>query len=907
MRFLPKSKLLRACLLIVVIAALFMGGLYVAFLREIGAARGGWQPPDVEKMRREGKVLDAAIPAGAMTLFMRRLECNLLADGRASSEAAPVKKEVAELFSSPFARWSTFPRGVGGTRMNPGGTEENVDDDDLGAESGKNNGSPGPPGEEEDTPAFQLSLALSGLWGLNATYAGKSSRLPATAAPGERKGAEAGKGERGERIKSPPCSYSGQSEGSLGRGNDPLAPVKGWFNVARYRGESAWVERDIAEMKDRVLMGVSPVSGRIWKQRGLHTNKGFEEMEEILAVVIEAVRLVVGDGDDDGPGERMKMVFKDGRQVVRGFGEELENMEDSNLLMEVWEEFYFSYLEYVVNKAHKWILSTLDAAMELKIEELLREHKEWPAVMGGGDPDNLDGLSALTEKLVAIHVTRMAVDYQLLVAREVFRKYAGDEVRGFPANAVDWRKYRPELPLDGLRDVIGLPMDGETRKKVVSQRWQVLATGLLGKSGLPETAVNSSEGYVEVMRVMEMAGQRLREEVRATMVQGKEDVWVSVLRERMGMGVFGCGEPAVGEGNDNNSPEPSPSSPSSSSRQFDTWGFVGYRLDYSHSKADWEIFEQRFEDATISHCGEDSNIPSGLRGACRVRWIDGRDVGLEEANDVEGAKNHYDSLITDESRKMYIPSNVFLVADGDSIASFLRDGGKGADDNYDEKKKDEQQRDGLDGSSGYVVVVSKRFDDSAATINATATSLPVPHPHPLPAGGEQQQQQQQQQHVPTMRTIQIHGPPITPRHHSQGYSGSVKMVSETLFHDLFPGLLVHGDPQYLREFWANALLHPNEVYVGPLGRTRSKNMLAELSAERRGLYRYQGSSGGIEGEGDGHSDGWDGGVPDEETMMFRRAFTGTVRKGRAGNGPLDEILSVAAAEASGRERGHGEL
>ena len=50
-----------------------------------------------------------------------------------------------------------------------------------------------------------------------------------------------------------------------------------------------------------------------------------------------------------------------------------------------------------------------------------------------------------------------------------------------------------------------------------------------------------------------------------------------------------------------------------------------------------------------------------------------------------------------------------------------------------------------------------------------------------------------------------------------GYNGSVKVIADLLFPELFPGFLTHGH-KFLDMVWSDALVHPHLVYEGYLTR-----------------------------------------------------------------------------------------
>ncbi|KAK0713455.1 hypothetical protein B0T26DRAFT_648853 [Lasiosphaeria miniovina] len=209
--------------------------------------------------------------------------------------------------------------------------------------------------------------------------------------------------------------------------------------------------------------------------------------------------------------------------------------------------------------------------------------------------------------------------------------------------------------------------------------------------------------------------------------------------------------------------------------KYDSWGFVGYRLWYRQSAAEWERFISKFNH-DVAGWGAGVAGVDEVKSRAEIRWVDGSEHGIAEG-DVEGARQHFKTLQESGCGGLNTPP-AFLVADQMSIDAYLQDG-------Y-----------AVPGQGRQLIDEA----DLAPFVTLAAATKPEAN-RPGPISGS------------------------LPR-----FDGTVRVLGSVLLDDVW-----HSVPHLsVEDLWRIAVLHPSEVYVGVVTESQVKNWAASNKSEDGG-------------------------------------------------------------------------
>ncbi|KAK4209002.1 hypothetical protein QBC37DRAFT_60435 [Rhypophila decipiens] len=387
---------------------------------------------------------------------------------------------------------------------------------------------------------------------------------------------------------------------------------------------------------------------------------------------------------------------------------------------ELWAEFFFSRVEFMTTRAHQWYMSHANA-LHAQLVEMLRTQPPQAGDPRGGTRNQLE---VLVQR-------RTKAELSLLIPLTGFKNPLAHWKRLSSPPIVNWTYH--------LNARGAFPIPAGTYPQDVGQRETVFTTRL---QHLLQAQGNGSDDAIRRQTQAWAALDQVSSEMRGNMsvipTPITEELWVTCLKARMTR---------------------------SSDQQLVTythWGFVAYRLDYSHSHEEWSSFLAKFNSdvSAWAEAGNEEHVlgASSIKQSCKITWLDGRDHGIPE-NDIPAARRHFASLCETKSpliNSLLLAGDVFLVADRGAISSYLNPPSLPGQESIDTS----------DLKSHIVLVQGSNFNAEQAARDKEAP----------------------------------------------GYSGLVWVAGCALFEDVFPGLFMTlYEPKQL---WNISACHPGGVYLG---------------------------------------------------------------------------------------------
>ncbi|KAK3395238.1 hypothetical protein B0H63DRAFT_386195, partial [Podospora didyma] len=502
----------------------------------------------------------------------------------------------------------------------------------------------------------------------------------------------------------------------------PDALLSGGF--ARYQGLQ-FVDHELHFAKSRLWHGLMPLSDRRWQEKELDLPANFDEALEYLDLACNGFLFFSMESTLRG----MRDVYNKGYDIFQGFDNALAALyrvrgvpPPAVGVSDLWTEFFFAHVAFI-------------ALSQLPAGEVVSEAR--PA-----------GLF-LTRRFMATCDTLIKADCSILIPLVGFKNELPHWRYLSHPPVVNWARY------DSAQRLPGFPKNYPQR--VVAYRgraWLLMQQArqamMLARQDR-EDEVDESSNSVPLTIVTQCLGLARKELRGVETMEIREELWVSTLKESLG-------------GRSVQTPAAVPP------RIYTKWGFVGYRLHYGHSAAEWTAFLELFKNDVVNWGAGIAGVDE-IKSKCKIKWIDGRDHGITEG-DVEAAKRHYKSLLGENDAQrspaisdMFTADAVsFLVADKPSIDSYLT------------TQQLSGQEDLIDAADlgGFITVAG--HDADISLVSGVA---------------------------PRSQTT----------NDSPGFDGTVRVLGAVLFDDIWPSLHTRVNP--LKAFWPIAMAHPLCVYTGP--------------------------------------------------------------------------------------------
>ncbi|KAK4206314.1 hypothetical protein QBC37DRAFT_381219 [Rhypophila decipiens] len=506
----------------------------------------------------------------------------------------------------------------------------------------------------------------------------------------------------------------------------------------RFEGLSM-VDYELAFNKQRAWGGLVPLSDRRLKEKGMDQLDDSLPPKRFLYAIdhLEKTDVFLYFNIPERLGKMRKAYNRvydhlaQFDQALASYYAQRQETRDPNFqgkAAQLWAEFFFSRVEFMTTRAHQWYMSHANA-LHAQLVEMLRTQP--PQV---GDPRG--GTRNQLEMLVQ---RRSKAELSLLIPLTGFKNPLAHWKHLSAPPIVNWTYH--------LHARGALPIPAGTYPQDVAQRETVFANRL---QHLIDTQGNSSDDAIRRQTQTWAALDQVSSEMRGNMsvipTPITEELWITRLKARMARY---SDQPLV---------------------TYTHWGFVAYRLDYSHSDEQWSSFLAKFNSDTSAWAGTGNEETvlgaSSIKQSCKITWLDGREHGIPE-NDIPAARRHFTSLRESKSpliNSLLFPHDVFLLADRDAIDSYLNPPSLSGQDWIDT----------TDLKSHITLIQGAGFNAEQAARDKEAP----------------------------------------------GYSGLVWVAGCALFEDVFPGLFMTlYEPKQL---WNISACHPGGVYLGaPLARYQS--------------------------------------------------------------------------------------
>ncbi|KAM7218637.1 hypothetical protein V8F06_005956 [Rhypophila decipiens] len=402
---------------------------------------------------------------------------------------------------------------------------------------------------------------------------------------------------------------------------------------------------------------------------------------------------------------------------------------------DLWAEFFFSQVEYMTTCTHQWYMNHANAMHAQFIEEL----RTAPPRTGPPPPTG-NPVDHVLRKLDTLMQHRRKAEYSFLIPLTGFKNTLPHWRHVSSPPLVNWTEHISaggRLPIPAGSGTY--PQDPIQREAIMINRHQYLLTELV-KASNPEARIDNGrlEGggdtgvlvHQQIWQALDQAASELRgTPLIPTPIT--EELWITNLRCRLAH------------------PEPTP--------QYTRWGWIAYRLDYSHSDEEWTTFLERFT-TDIDKWSVEGNVlgSESVKSSMEITWLDGREFNLAE-NDMAAARAHFKSLKESKSPLVdkFLLAPAFLVADETAVSSYLNPPVLPGQDYIDAADL-----------LPHIVLVQDKFDAPRAANDRDAP----------------------------------------------GYEGFVHVAGSLLMEDVFPGLFM--TMYQMKDMWNIAASHPTGLYLG---------------------------------------------------------------------------------------------
>ncbi|PWY95936.1 hypothetical protein BO94DRAFT_507372 [Aspergillus sclerotioniger CBS 115572] len=387
------------------------------------------------------------------------------------------------------------------------------------------------------------------------------------------------------------------------------------------------VGKNIHSVKTRLWEGMVPMSAARWQDKGLSEREYFDTACEYLTAVITAFEYLNN--------HQVRANLRDGFNLISdhlGMFEEALNVkrrERGQKLLDLrglWEEFIRAKYEVMTSRAHGWVV---DRVKELQ-EKVIGEICALPVM---NEEEISQEMEKWTTKLFHVMEITSLADMTIWMPME---GYAG---------------YQPsEDVVAGLRN----PNLGDYRKNysdklqaIVWPRMEQLIQEQLSKQP-DDSNGQSPESRAKRFAVNTIAQDDLRQEIRGPAPVLVPEAWIQRILHFHELSQSVEEEVRMSE------------------------GLAIYRLAYQVSDAEWEACKGKLE-AHLASWGAGVDKAEEVKPLLKIHWFDGKELGFGD-HDIDAAKKHYLEIRDSDAYVQKLQHDVFLVADGWSIASYKESG-----------------------------------------------------------------------------------------------------------------------------------------------------------------------------------------------------------------------------------------
>ncbi|KAK8022268.1 hypothetical protein PG993_013035 [Apiospora rasikravindrae] len=506
------------------------------------------------------------------------------------------------------------------------------------------------------------------------------------------------------------------------------------------------VSKDLHAMKSRLWEGIMPLSQRRLEEQGANDLRNFTYTSQLITQLINVFHYL---NEPD-----VRYALRDTYNLIYDHLETFEKAFNAKRAQEslpsvsvtaLWAEYMRSHYEVMENRAHTWVLEIL-RPLKKKVLAVLRGHQ--PDQLMEADYDEIQW--KLTNMWQDLSENTAHADWGIFMPMDGYKGCTSPSAT--PRNITTKKNLAP----DGTEPIAFSPdPDRRMREYHLRRRHIDLMASIqdvmkdvmmdsfikevIGDPGSPEERhFNDPEGFGPHMIMQAKAQAAARKELRGQSITYETEPWLEHVIQKSG------------------------------------WGYVIYKTSQATSDAQWSQFTKKFE-ADTSNWGQGvANIT--VRSPSKMHWIDGSDVGKVNPS-LDDLKSHFTTYIESVSFPENCFSDVFLVADEASVASYLNTAPQASIPRGD--------------IGPFIYAVDAFFDPNDPTFRADESPF---------------------------------------------YDGTLRVLGSLIWDDV--GALLLTQTQGLAELWPLAMEHPLEVYVGPTVQVQTDAWKRVRKADRQALEKW---------------------------------------------------------------------
>ncbi|KAG5292464.1 hypothetical protein I7I48_04569 [Histoplasma ohiense] len=475
-------------------------------------------------------------------------------------------------------------------------------------------------------------------------------------------------------------------------------------------GRLTIVEKPVHAMKIRLWEGIAPISEHQWRQKGLDKAENFDYACQYIETVISTfdylnVPLHVS---------HMRETFNYMYEHLSEFDEALNNIrrrdgKEPNVDMAgLWADFIRAKYQVMTDRAYSWTISHIDALRE----PLLNEIKAWGALLDDKiSPEQL----VLVEKLRKLSGLVAEAEYTIYLSTDGYKG-------GSDLSPEEEPNDRQSPTLEKRRTAY--VQSFEYFQYIEKLKEEIIAD--LQRS--PEETPATENGLLKTIETQIRIQKNIQARRDPVPEPSAPVAWISDITNRI-RDLKESGQPPMTD-----------------------IGYAIYRLSYGRNaddKSEWDDLKKIIEK-DLASWGDGINGVEDIKPFLKVKWFDGRELGLAE-DDIDGAKGHFTTYLDTITPSNGIYQDAILILDSASLASYSKPTTDDIDDSEDH----------------HLLVVDPKYDPDEG----------------------------------------IERPEESP-----GYAGSMRILTRLVWSELFA--LTYNNVMWLEDMWPLAMGHPEQVYVG---------------------------------------------------------------------------------------------
>ena len=387
-----------------------------------------------------------------------------------------------------------------------------------------------------------------------------------------------------------------------------------------------FIYSDLHFGKTRVWDGLVPISDRRWREKGLYDPENVVKACQQLSLAVETFGYF---SDEPKVQQKIRNLYNKAYDHLARFDLALEAYYRQSASQpregggpipktaHLWTEFFFTHVVFVTERVHAWVSDHVKVLNGHLLEQI-RHSSPLPGSEGRTvSPEQMEML----DKFWLVNQLWFLADIAIFVPLQGFRNELPQWRHLSSPPTTNWEAYNPRTSLSGL-----YPQDYKVRRNAYGNRMKWLVRDLIiqewmdrGAEEPVQTQRWSAERVHMLVTSQVNAYAEAREELRGSeRMPIHRELWVTNLKLRL-------------EDVPNRTPGLAAPPPIHTK-----WGYVGYRIFYQHSADQWSAFAEAFKNDVVNW-GDGVLGAADIKSKARIRWIDGRTVGIAEG-DVEGAR-----------------------------------------------------------------------------------------------------------------------------------------------------------------------------------------------------------------------------------------------------------------------------